>query len=194
MDCQSQFVISLFGMVFFAGFGLSCLLVPPLGDRNGRKMIFVQCITLNLFIFVALLILPKDSETSMYLTIVLMLFAGLISGGRMTVGYCYMVEMAPEKYAGMMGTAWDISESLVYIILTTYYRYINKNWHYIIAFATLLNLIAIIIIVCFIPESPKWLYDQGKYSQCYNALNYMAKVNKKTLVKSRQLLVFTQNK
>lgn len=100
----------------------------------------------------------------MYVIIVLMFVAGFLSGGRMTVGYCFMVEMAPEKYAGMMGTVWDVSESVVYIILTVYFRYINKNWHYIIAFATILNFIAITLIVCFIPESPKWLYDQKKYS------------------------------
>ena len=159
MDCQSEFVISLFGMMFFAGFAIGCMILPPIGDRNGRKMLFVSCITLNFFIFISLLVLPANNESYMYVIVGLMFLAGLLSGGRMTVGYCYMVEMAPERYSGMMGTIWDVSESVVYIILTLYYRYVCKDWHYIIAFAAFINFIAIALIVCFIPESPKWLYD-----------------------------------
>jgi hypothetical protein len=88
----------------------------------------------------------------------------------MTIGYCYMSEFAPEKFHGMIGTVWDISESVVYIILTLYYRYVNKDWHYIIIFASIEQLISILLIIIYIPESPKWLYDQKRYTECYNAI------------------------
>lgn len=136
MDCQSEFVISLFGMMFFSGFSIGCLFLPALGDKNGRKKYFLGCIFINLIIFVIMLLLPNHQEKYMYVLIILMFFDGLQSGGRMTIGYCYMVEFAPENYHGMIGTVWDISESVVYIILTLYYRYVCKDWHYIILFAS----------------------------------------------------------
>ena len=56
-------------------------------------------------------------------------------GGRYTVGYVYMVEMAPQKYYHIIGTCWDVTESIVFIVTTLYYWFISKNWKYLITAA-----------------------------------------------------------
>lgn len=42
LTCSNAFTISFFGMVFFTGFAISSLVVPPFQDKYGRKIVFVS--------------------------------------------------------------------------------------------------------------------------------------------------------
>lgn len=135
MDCKSEFTISLFGMMFFTGFAIGSLILPPISDKFGRKNYFVGCLIVALAAFIAMLLIIGHDEKYMYTYIVLMFIIGLQQGGRYTIGYCYMMEMAPANYHGMMGTMWGISETFVYMVDTLYFRYVSKQWRYVIIFA-----------------------------------------------------------
>ena len=41
MDCASSFLISSFGMVFFAAYAVGNIVLPPFADKYGRKKLFV---------------------------------------------------------------------------------------------------------------------------------------------------------
>lgn len=58
-----------------------------------------------------------------------------------------------------MGTVWNMNEGMVYIYLTIYYRYISKNWIPTLIFAISLQSLTILLIVLWVPESPRWLYN-----------------------------------
>lgn len=124
----------------------------------------------------------------MYTFVALMFIIGLQQGGRYTIGYCYMMEMAPEDYHGMMGTMWCITETFVYMADTLYFWYICKQWHYIIIFAAFEQGLTILLILFLIPESPKWLFNQKKYHECYKSLEYMARNNGLRMLKGRMLM------
>jgi hypothetical protein len=44
------------------------------------------------------------------------------------------------------------------------------------------------LILLFLPESPKWLYEKKEYGKCYKVINYMAKMNGKPGNIGRELL------
>jgi len=178
MVCSN--LIPYFGMLFFTGFAISSVIVPSYSDKNGRKKVFLASLAGNLFVFITLLILPSNSKY-LYLMLVLFLIDGLASAGRTSVGYCYFVELSPAKYADYLGTGWNISEGFVYIVLTIYFRYISKNWFWTIAFGTFLQAFTLFNLYLFVPESPKWLYDQKRYLECQKTLRYMARRNGVTL-------------
>ena len=48
MDCYSGFQISLPGMVFFGGWGLSSMVLPSMADKYGRKKLLCYCLLVNL--------------------------------------------------------------------------------------------------------------------------------------------------
>ena len=116
-----------------------------------------------------LLVLPS-SQWSLYVMMVAFLVLGLASSGRASIGYCYFVELAPKRYADMMGTWWNIAEAFVYILLTIYFAYISKNWFWTIAFGTFLSAVTLVTIFLFVPESPKWLFDKKRYVECQDVL------------------------
>ena len=127
MDCSSEFVISLFGMMFFTGYAIGNLIVPPMSDHYGRKNIFVCNMIVSLLSFVAVLLFPSDYNY-IYAIIVVFFIGGFNSSGRMMVGYCYMIEMAPTKHRSWMCTVWDLHDGTMMIWVTLYYRYVSKDW------------------------------------------------------------------
>lgn len=40
------------------------------------------------------------------------------------------------------------------------------------------GLLGFILMFCIMPESPKWLYSQGRYKECLKAMKLMAKINR----------------
>ena len=158
MVCAGGFTISLFGMLFFAGFAISSLIVPVLSDKYGRRNIFLWSIFTSWVVLAVLLILPSGYNW-IYFIIFLFLITGLQSSGRTSIGYCYFMEIAPERYGSYLGTGWNMSEGMVYIYLTIYFRWISKDWWYTIAFGLVLQTITIVFLIVYSRESPKWLYD-----------------------------------
>lgn len=77
----------------------------------------------------------------------------------------------------MLGIIWNISEGLIVVLLTFYFRFISKSWRPPIVLATLLAFISGVYVYLKVPESPKWLYSQQRYLECLKALNYMAGKN-----------------
>ena len=58
MECDGSLTISLFGMMFFAGWAVSSLIFPRISDRIGRKFMFSISIFINIAVFTVMLALP----------------------------------------------------------------------------------------------------------------------------------------
>ena len=133
-DCWDMVWISLPGMMFFTGWTLGSLLLPALGDKYGRKILYVPTLCITFSSMVTIVLLPGLNIKWFYVLIAVFFINGVSNGGRSTSGYCLMVEIAPLKYQNFMGTVWNMSEGMVYIYLTIYYRYISKNWVWTLVF------------------------------------------------------------
>lgn len=107
-----------------------------------------------------------------------MLILGLSSAGRVAIGFCYMMEFQPLSYQSAISSIWNVSEGLVYIWLTIYYKYISKDWYWTAIVPTVVNTLVLVALV-FLPESPKWLYDQQRYKDCAKVFEKMSKMNNK---------------
>ena len=176
MVCAGSFTISMFGMMLFTGFTLSSLVLPALSDKIGRRSIFLGCLLVNLIVLAILLIIPDQKE---WVNFVIFLFfiTGLSLAGRASVGYCFMLECAPERYSSIMGSFWNISEGMVYIYATVYYRWVSKDWWWTIAFALVLQTVTLFLLYRYSTESPKWLYNKKKFAECQYTMRYMADWN-----------------
>lgn len=76
----------------------------------------------------------------------------------------------------MMGSLWNCTEGANFIYLTFYYRFVSKDWYWPVLFGTCLNLL-VLFIHPFVPESPKYLYDQKRYGECNHILKQMTSLN-----------------
>ena len=85
-------------------------------------------------------------------------FCGFFTGGRTVIGYCLMLDYSPERYHSYLGTGWNVAEGFILIWTTLYYQYVSNNWIYL-QFLGLIQGFITMAIICFIPESPSWLYN-----------------------------------
>ena len=80
MTCYTRAQIGTFGGVFFAGWAMMSLVIPPLSDRYGRRKITIMCMLLQIPVILGFLL-----STSYYFTLMCNLSLGCLSGGRVMV-------------------------------------------------------------------------------------------------------------
>ena len=101
---------------------------------------------------------------------------GICGSGRASVGYLYLLELMPKNKKVMIGTLnFTFSESM-FVFSALFFKYITKDITYMIILGTVITFICDIGI-CFIPESPDYLYAVRDYQGARDALNYIARFN-----------------
>ena len=61
----------------------------------------------------------------------------------------------------LVGTIFALFDSSTMILATLYFEFITHNSIYWEATACILNVIAVLMVLFIVPESPKWLYEKG---------------------------------
>ena len=151
--CKSDFMIGLFGSIYFVGFGFLGVFLK-FSDKYGRKKIVISsCIFQALLVF---LFLFSDDYRAYY---VIFFFAG-ISITKETILFIYRTELVPDKYQIYISAISHTCFTLIcYTNVPLYFYYGGKNWKYAYCPAAVFITIASIISF-FIPESPRYLYSK----------------------------------
>ena len=111
---------------------------------------------------------------------------GICCVGRYNGCYIVISEFVHTKYKNGVSTLLLMFECIVSMVLALYFKFISKNWIYILSFGASLNLI--FLIGCyFIPESPEYLYSYYKFRETKRTFEFIAKFNK---VKMNQSYMF----
>jgi hypothetical protein len=92
LTCTPKELIGLIGSMFFAGWAFGATFLPRLADVFGRKKVYIGAMTGHAIFFFAIVL-----SRNRILTTVLMFFLGVMSVGRASVGYLYMIELSPLK-------------------------------------------------------------------------------------------------
>ena len=169
MYCDSHFIIASFSMVYFLGFAIGSFFVPGLSDKHGRKNWLIYCLLGQTTFNTVMLCLPSN-KPALYVLIPILFLNGITTSGRVTAGYCMMCDFSPKKYQSALGCIWNMAEGMCVIYVTIYFRYISKKWFWLELFGLGQGVLTMILTIFFIPESPKWLYDNKKYKECFNSL------------------------
>ena len=87
-----------------------------------------------------------------------------------------MIEHMPRKLQPIVGGIVMVIEGLSVIMWDLYFEYISP---YALPFFILAATISFISTfgICFIPESPLYLYGVGKFEDCSHALEQIARMN-----------------
>ena len=85
--------IGLIGSMYFAGWTVSCLVVPRLGDVLGRKPPVVGSALFSCGVYLALVL-----SRSLALTTALFFLLGLTCPAKGSTAYVYLLEFVPGRY------------------------------------------------------------------------------------------------
>jgi len=97
--CASDFQIGLIGACFLAGIVVGCSTLTRLGDKHGRKPIYMLGIVMHLFFMFGILIVRID-----FIALILIFIFGMSVTARYYVGYTYNIEMQPKSHYVIVST------------------------------------------------------------------------------------------
>jgi putative MFS transporter len=146
------------GSAYFLGFAISAGLTPTFADKFGRKTPYTISLITQTIAY-SLIIYSKNLTG----TILYYLLVGLCAGGRDVIGAMYQAEFMPQKYHVQAMTLLNCVDSTTMIFQSIYYYFCNY-WLYLHVF-NLCVAITIIVIVQFIPESPRFLYEHKRFDE-----------------------------
>jgi MFS transporter, putative metabolite transport protein len=143
----------------------------PLGgwatDKFGRKPMFL--VDMGLFVvasglqfFAGAMQFFVDSAVQLF---VIRLLMGIAIGGEYSIGWPLMSEFAPARLRGrLLGVtviAWYVGFMVAYLVGHVLVTTTDVSWRVILGSSTL---IAVVIFIARIglPESPRWLWNQGR--------------------------------
>jgi len=154
------------------GWTTTCLVIPPLSDRYGRKYIFFISMVLGTIGYAWLMFTHNIN-----VTISMMFMQGLITSGRITVGYVYMQEFLTPKWRVFTGAAYNVIDGMTYLFMTIYFGWISKHyfWYCLIGFGY--SIVCVFVTLIFIPESPLWLLKVGRIEQAKSVILRIARTN-----------------
>lgn len=142
----------MIGSAYFAGYSLSCLIVPRLADLYGRRLPFIVSSWFQFLIYFGIFF-----SKSYLFTVAMILIFGFCGAGRSLIGYLYLLELVPSEWKTLVGTSLHSANSCTFIFSALYFWFVSKDWRWIILAALVANSITVVAIL-FIPESPIYLH------------------------------------
>ena len=126
----------------------------------GRKKFFILTYFIQTISYFIITFVPAGPEGNLskfvWILQLQMFIQGICSSGRTAIGFIWYCELSPEYSHKMLSTFMNVSEGVLYIYLTVFFRFINKHTWYSLIYGASNNLFYLLL-VPFIPESPKWL-------------------------------------
>lgn len=174
---KGQYSISLFQISFFSGIILGMLMFPLIADKSGRKVVFFMGVALHLMLVLCTIIV---NEAQWFYCLVFLM--GIEQPARIIIGYIYLSEFCTES-GRQRALVTSIANFLVAqsaTLCVIYFTMVSKHWIYFeMAGGVGLSVLSLTG-MCWIPESPRWLIAQGRYTKALKVYKRIAKINGKT--------------
>lgn len=170
--CESKFKIGLIGSMFFIGIIATLLIIPPLADRYGRKLIFTISNIVSAIGQFGLMVSNNIYEAYFFAFLI-----GATFAGKVVVGLNYMLEFNRPKWAETIIYLLLVAESVATILMTVWYQFIDRGWFLLQLVCLILAILTTIYYAVFVPESPKWLYTFFRFDESREHLQYVASFN-----------------
>ncbi len=90
----------------------------------------------------------------------------------------YICELVEQKHKSSVIAFINAIDGFTHTIVALYFKYISKDWYPLFIGSSIASTLALLGILLFAPESPKWLLVHDHKEKAVSSLNYIAKFNR----------------
>ncbi|KAJ8733088.1 hypothetical protein PYW08_001386 [Mythimna loreyi] len=171
--CERAWLASFTQMVLMFGLMTGIAVFGWISDRFGRS----KALMLSASIDVAFTISTAFAPDYWSFT-VLRFFVGLASGGIMSITSVYILEVVGPQHKELAGPLSLLPDSIALATLSGF-AYLATSWRiYLLEFGGIST--AIMVLLFFLPETPRWLMANGKADKTVELMTKAAKFNKRS--------------
>lgn len=155
--CAPEYKVGLIGASFLLGIVVGCSTVTRLGDKHGRRPIFMLGIAMHICVMFGILMVSND-----LICFVMTFIFGISLTARYYVGYTYSMEMQPKSHYVLVSTTQFVCESVTYMFICLYFWKISDNWK-MLQLPNFIFMISGLVYLWYMPETPRFLLCVKEY-------------------------------
>ncbi|KAK3802250.1 hypothetical protein RRG08_004538 [Elysia crispata] len=168
--CVRAYLNELSTTIYMIGSMMGALLITPLSDKFGRRLVLLICLLSQAVIGLCVAFSPTYAIFT-----ILRFIVGFFNMGIALCAYVMMTELFPGQYRTIPCCGFQVFWALG-IMVTALFGYLIRDWHHLqIVFCSPNVLFA--ALVWLLPESLPWLISQKKYTLAQTVVNKIARIN-----------------